>query len=94
MYTFFTKYVAGLTFNPNANDIAYAEVKPIFITGLTYAETSYEAPLGKIFVKWEKKESKTFVYVNVPQGMKIKLSIQGKEELLEGGAYRKVYNAI
>ena len=94
VYTFFTKYVAGLTFNPCANDATYAEVKPIFITGLTYAETSYEAPLGKIFVKWEKKESKTFVSITVPKGMKIKLSVQGKEEFLEGGVYRKVYNAI
>ena len=94
VYTFFTKYVAGLIFNPNANDITYAEVKPIFIAGLTHAETSYEAPLGKIFVKWEKKDRKTFLSVTVPKGMKIKLSVQGKEELLEGGAYRKVYNAI
>ena len=94
VYTFFTKYVAGLIFNPNANDITYAEVKPTFIAGLTHAETSYEAPLGKIFVKWEKKDRKTFLSVTVPKGMKIKLFVQGKEELLEGGAYRKVYNAI
>ena len=94
VYTFFTKYVAGLHFNPNGDDISYAEVKPIFINGLTYAETSYEAPLGKIDVKWEKKGGKTFVYVSAPKGMKIKLSVQGKEEVLEGGAYRKVYNAI
>ena len=94
VYTFFTKYVAGLSFNPTASDVTYAEVKPYFIVGLTYAETSYDAPLGKIFVKWEKNEGKTFLYVTVPQGMKIKLSIQGKEEFLEGGVYRKVYNAI
>jgi alpha-L-rhamnosidase len=94
VYTFFTKYVAGLSFNPNADDITYAEVKPIFITGLTYAETTYEAPLGKIAVKWEKKGGKTFVCVSVPKGMKVKLSVQGKEEILEGGVYRKVYNAV
>ena len=69
-------------------------VKPAFIAGLTYAETFYEAPLGKLAVKWEKKDSKTFVYVTVPKGMVVKLSVQGKEELLEGGVYRKVYNAI
>ena len=94
VYTYFSRYVAGLSFNPKGDDVAYAEVKPAFIAGLTYAETFYEAPLGKLAVKWEKKDSKTFVRVTVPQGMVVKLSVQGKEELLEGGVYRKVYNAM
>lgn len=94
VYTYFSRYVAGLRFNPSGVDVSYAEVQPNLIESLTYAETSYEAPLGKIFVKWEKKEDKTFVYLTVPEGMKIKLFMQGKEELLEGGKYRKVYNAL
>ena len=94
VYTFFSRYVAGLTFNPAFTDTAYAVVKPTFVAGLTYAETAYEAPLGKIAVRWERKESKIFLSVTVPKGMKIKLCVQGKEELLEGGVYRKVYSEI
>ena len=86
--------MAGLSFNPKGDDVAYAEVKPAFVAGLTYAETSYETPLGKLAVKWEKKDGKTFIRVTVPKGMVVKLSVQGKEELLEGGVYRKVYNAM
>ena len=95
VYTYFAKYVGGLSYNPNGNDISYAEVKPCFISALSYAETSYESPLGKVFVKWEKQEGgKTFVHVVVPQGMTVKLSVGGKEELLTAGAYCKVYNAM
>lgn len=95
VYTYFAKYVGGLSYNPTGKDVSYAEVKPCFISALTYAETSYDSPFGKIFVKWEKQEGgKTFVHVVVPQGMTVKLSVAGKEELLTAGSYRKVYNAI
>ncbi len=94
VYTYFVKYVVGLSVNPNFTDVSYAEVKPCFVNGLTHAEASYEAPTGKIFVKWEKTQDKTFVHVVVPKEMKIKLCVQGKEELLEAGSYRKVYTAL
>lgn len=94
VYTYFVKNVVGLSVNPNFTNPAYAEVKPCFVSALTYAEASYEAPFGKLFVKWEREKDKTFVHVVVPKGMTVKLCVAGKEELLEAGAYRKVYTAI
>ncbi len=91
VYTYFVKYVAGLSFNPNFNDIRYAEVKPNFLSSLDSAETAYASPLGEIAVKWERKAEKVFLCLTVPEGMKIKLSVQEKEELLEGGKHRREY---
>ena len=91
MYTYFVKCVAGLYFNPIATDISYAEVRPNFLSALTFAETEYDAPMGKIFVKWERTDEGILVSVTVPKGMKIKLIVGENEDLLEGGTHHKKY---
>ena len=91
VYTYFVKCVAGLYFNPIATDISYAEVRPNFLSALTFAETEYDAPMGKIFVKWERTDEGILVSVTVPKGMKIKLIVGENEDLLEGGTHHKKY---
>lgn len=89
VYSYFVKNVVGLSFNPNFDDITYAEVKPCFVGALDYAEASYKAPLGEISVKWEKRGEKVVLDVAVPTDMRVKLCVNGKEELLEGGSHCK-----
>ena len=92
VYSYFVKNVVGLSFNPKFDDITYAEVKPCFVDALDWAEASYDAPLGRMFVKWERKGEEVFVCLDVPAGMTVKLFVQGNEELLQGGSYSKTYS--
>jgi alpha-L-rhamnosidase len=94
VYSFFVKYVAGLRMNPGFDDISYAEIQPNSICGLTHAEADYETPNGKLSVGWERKAGRLYVRVSVPAGMKVKLSVQGKEEFLTAGNYKKVYKDL
>ena len=94
VYSYFVKNVVGLSFNPNFTDTSYAEVKPCFVEALDFAQASYEAPLGKLFVKWEKNGDERVVNVVIPQGMRVKLCVQGEEAVLLGGSHQKVYKGV
>ena len=94
VYSYFVKNVVGLSFNPSFTNTSYAEVKPCFVKALDHAEASYDAPLGKLFVKWERKGEEVFVSLDVPAGMTVKLCVQGEEVLLNGGLHCKGYKVI
>lgn len=92
VYVYFVRYVAGLRYNPDASDVNYAEVCPVYTQGLSYAETSYDAPAGKLFVRWDKTEKGITLKVCVPKGMRVKISYQGQEEVVQAGVFEKTYN--
>ena len=91
VYTYFVRYVAGLRFNPDGTDVNYAEVSPMYLDGLAYAETYYDAPAGKLCVRWDRTESGVTLKVSVPEGMRVKVCFQGEEELLSAGKFEKTY---
>lgn len=94
VYTFFVKYIAGLRMNPNCDDVNYAEIKPNCICGLSHAEAEYETSNGRLSVKWQRSGDDLCVCIVVPEGMQVKLSVQGKEEYLSAGDYKKVYKDL
>ena len=91
VYTYFVRYVAGLRFNPDGTDVNYAEVSPMYLDGLAYAETYYDAPAGKLCVRWDRTESGVTLKVSVPEGIRVKVCFQGEEELLSAGKFEKTY---
>ena len=89
VYTYFVRYVAGLRYNPDAKDVNYAEISPVYTEGLSYAEAYYVAPKGKISVRWDKLGDEFKFKVSVPENMRVKLSFRGREEMLMSGEFVK-----
>lgn len=48
----FIRTILGINVNPDENDPNRIVVKPYFIRGLDHAEGEYDAPAGKVTVKW------------------------------------------
>ena len=64
--SWFIQRVVGITVNPrlkNANDF---DIRPDFICELEYASAFYDAPCGKIEVKWSRKNERVKLEINCP----------------------------
>ncbi len=68
--SFFIKQICGINYNPNADDHAYAVIKPHFISSLEYAEAYHESPMGKISSSWRRNGAEVVLSLTVPEGMK------------------------
>ena len=66
----FIQCIAGIHFNPNADDIHRADITPHFITGLAHAQAHHICPDGKIEVSWQRTGEKTAeLTLTVPEGI-------------------------
>jgi alpha-L-rhamnosidase len=66
----FIQCIAGIHFNPNADDIHRADITPHFITGLDHAQAHHISPDGKIEVIWQRTGEKAVeLTVTVPEGI-------------------------
>ena len=66
----FIQCIAGIHFNPNADDIHRADITPHFITGLAHAQAYHICPDGKIEVSWQRTGEKTAeLTLTVPEGI-------------------------
>ncbi len=63
----FLKCIAGLRYNPNADDIRSCDITPGFLDHMTFAEGSFSSNAGEISVRWERKEDAIILQVDVPQ---------------------------
>lgn len=63
--------LAGLYYNPNADDISYVEIipHPVLEGDAPFAEAHFDAKFGKINVRWERCEDRLTLNVTIPQGM-------------------------
>ena len=66
----FIQCIAGIHFNPNANDIHRADITPHFITGLDHAQAHHLCPDGKIEVSWQRTGEKAVeLTLTVPESI-------------------------
>ena len=73
----FIQCIAGIHFNPNADDLNRVDITPHFVTGLSQAEAYHIAPGGKITVAWQRTGEKTVdLTLTVPQGMRGNLILE------------------
>ena len=73
----FIQCIAGIHFNPNADDIHRADITPHFITGLSQAQARYQAPDGEIQVSWTRFDEKTVeLNVTIPEGVHSQLILE------------------
>ncbi len=63
---FFIKRIAGLQFNPTGTDITAVTVSPAFLSTLTFAEAFYDAPCGRIAIKWERDGNGILLSLTIP----------------------------
>lgn len=70
----FIRQLVGINVNPYTDDPNELVIKPHFVSALTFAEATYNAPNGSIAVKWEKNGEEILLSVK-PQG-DIKFCIQ------------------
>ncbi len=67
----FIRTVLGINVNPDENDPNRIIVKPHFIKGLESAEGEYDAPAGKVTVKWTRvDENSVDIDVQFPEGVR------------------------
>ncbi len=63
----FMRSILGINVNPFENDPNNILIRPHFIEGLDYAEGTYDAPGGKLYVKWV-REGETIKLTVKPEG--------------------------
>jgi len=63
----FISRLAGLTINPDLDDIHHVVVSPQIPESISFAEASYAFPEGEVKVKWEKQEGNVTICVQMPE---------------------------
>lgn len=81
----FISKLAGIRVNPDMNDKNTVLIKPTVPSSIDFAEASYEFDLGKLTVRWEKRDGKVVLKTDVPCGVRGRIDLLGNEyELAEG----------
>lgn len=87
----FIKCLAGLNYNPNANDIKYLEIKPNFVSGLDFAKAWYNCPFGKIEVSWKREDGKIVLKTQIPKEITARLILpkgfNAENKIITSGEY-------
>jgi hypothetical protein len=81
----FITRLAGLNINPNLDDIHHVVVEPQIPDSISFAEASYAFQEGEVKVKWEKKDGKVIIFVQMPPVANGVLKFAGQEIILQSG---------
>lgn len=87
VYAWFVRTLAGLNVNPDLTDPDHVEIRLRPLKKLTFAETSYMLPSGRISVRWERVPDGIRLTVQVPNGATADVFCSGKRRTLRGGEY-------
>ncbi|MBR6602844.1 MAG: hypothetical protein IKK94_02380, partial [Clostridia bacterium] len=71
----FMRHVVGINVNPMGDDANNIVVKPNFVADLDFAEGSYEAPGGRIEVRWEREGENVRIDVKCDEGIKCEVRL-------------------
>ena len=66
----FIQEFAGLKPNPQLDDVNACEISPHFVEKLDYAEAYYDAPKGRISVRWDRTPGGIEIRICMPEGVK------------------------
>lgn len=86
----FIKNLAGIIPNPNVTDPNYIVISPAFVSSLSFAEGSYNAPAGKISVRWERKGDKIELNVTVPDNVSGEIKLRHGAKFESGESAKKI----
>ena len=71
----FVKDIAGINYNPNANNLKEVNISPNFVSVLDDAEAYFDSNFGKISSSWIKSESGIKLKVSIPNDFVGKISL-------------------
>jgi len=69
----FIKCIAGINYNPNADNIKYLEIKPNFVKALNNADGYYITPFGKVVSRWKRVKDKIILNLEIPKSITAKI---------------------
>ncbi len=85
---FFMRHVLGINVNPYCDDPNRIIIKPIFACDLDFAEGSYEAPGGRLEVKWSREGENVRLCVKNDESIKVEIRLPDGYMLGEDDFYR------
>lgn len=71
----FMRHILGINVNPKDNDANYIVIKPNFISSLEFAEGYYDAPAGRVTVKWKRDGENIDIDVKCDEGVKCDIKL-------------------
>lgn len=86
----FISKVAGLRYNPDADDLHYLLIKPCFVESLSFAQAHFDSPFGRIDVRWERCDGGAVIIFNVPDGIDAEIELTCGTFEKDGTTHKKV----
>lgn len=77
----FISKIAGLTVNPHRRNPCEVNVKPNFISALSYAHAYYTTPKGIVDVRWERKDENIIIKIEAPESISGKIILPSGYEI-------------
>ena len=65
--SWFIQRVVGLSVNPDNTDPDEIVIRPDFLRDLSFAAAHYDAPAGRVTVKWEKRDNGVLLKIDAPE---------------------------
>ncbi len=88
----FIKWIAGINYNPDRNDITKLTIKPSFINELKNASAYYVSRFGKIEVSWARNGKNIVLKITIPDGIKAQAELNDDYTFDDGSTSRVVYS--
>ncbi|MBE6601486.1 MAG: hypothetical protein E7637_03130 [Ruminococcaceae bacterium] len=90
--SWFIGELAGLVYNPNADDITYFEAAPhpVLTEDAAFAEAHLDTRFGRIGIKWERNGSEILLTVKIPRGMHATLMATDGQSFEDGSLVKKL----
>lgn len=86
----FVKVLAGIDYNPDANNLTRVDIKPHIVDALDDASAYYDSGFGRIESCWIKKDGKVTLKVNIPEGMTGIISPQNSYRFIDGDTQKEL----
>ncbi len=67
----FISKLAGIRYNPDSDDHNRVDIKPEFISALSFSQASLETPAGTVSVRWERIDNGIRITVTADEGLKV-----------------------
>ena len=85
--------LAGLYYNPNADDISYVEIvpHPVLEGDSPFAAAHFDAKFGRIIVRWERCGDRLTLNVTIPKGMHATLRAEDGWVFEDGSAQKSIH---
>ena len=80
-------YAHLLGIRPIENGFSRFAVDPVYPEGLLFAEGRVDTLMGDIYVKWEKREERTYLTVVVPFGAEATVTLPGEKRRVSNGSF-------